>query len=155
MFFIHCAKEQLSTARDGGTSMLVRKHLGEIQHAHPQCPSTRASPPVGPTGCWTAGSAASAAAASASSRNFVVPCLAGQHFWAETRGAVIVRAPQTQLLVPELFYIVFPQILLFFSVPFMCSFSKHLLSALLGDDPCARCCRCKDEETQSLDLINF
>lgn len=42
MFFAHCAKEQPSTARDGGTSMLVGEHPGEIQHAHPQCPAARA-----------------------------------------------------------------------------------------------------------------
>ncbi|VFV44161.1 Hypothetical predicted protein, partial [Lynx pardinus] len=42
MFFTHCAKEQPSTARDGGTSMLVGEHPGEIQHAHPQCPAARA-----------------------------------------------------------------------------------------------------------------
>lgn len=40
MFFTHCAKEQASTARDGGTSMLVWEHPGEIQQA--QCPATRA-----------------------------------------------------------------------------------------------------------------
>lgn len=42
MFFTHCAKEQPSTARDGGTSMLVGEHPGESQHAHPQCPAARA-----------------------------------------------------------------------------------------------------------------
>lgn len=42
MFFTHCAKKQPSTARDGGTSMLVREHPREIQHAHPQCPAARA-----------------------------------------------------------------------------------------------------------------
>lgn len=36
----HCAKEQASTARDGGTSMLVREHPGKIQQA--QCPAVRA-----------------------------------------------------------------------------------------------------------------
>lgn len=39
MFFTHCAKEQPSTARDGGTSMLVGEHPGEILHAHPLCPA--------------------------------------------------------------------------------------------------------------------
>lgn len=42
MFFTHCAKKQPSTARDGGTSMLVREHPREIRHAHPQCPAARA-----------------------------------------------------------------------------------------------------------------
>jgi hypothetical protein len=40
MFFTHCAKEQASTARDGGTSMLVWEHPGKIQQA--QCPAARA-----------------------------------------------------------------------------------------------------------------
>lgn len=34
-FFTHCAKEQPSTARDGGTSMLVGEHLEKASaHTH-------------------------------------------------------------------------------------------------------------------------
>ena len=40
-----------------------------------------------------------------------------------------------------------------FSHPYI--ITGHLLSALLGDDPCARCCRCKDEEMCSLSFTNI